>query len=82
MNTATLVTEVVANEGMTCAFRSDDGTLGVARRSDRGHWSLRLATGIEHDGLDFDTMRELVRELVPGGCACFERRRILPRRHL
>ncbi len=80
MNTAILVTEIVANEGTSCAFLGEEDTLAVARLSDDGQWSLRLSAGSEHRCRDFDEMRELVRTLVPGGNACFERRRIISRR--
>ena len=80
MNQAILVTEVVANEGQTCAFKGLSGTMGVARRLSGGDWQLKLADGSQHRCEDFDAMRQMIRQLTPAG-ACFERRRICARHH-
>ena len=77
---AILVTEVVANQGCTFSFQAEGRSLAVGRRCDDGRLELRLADRSVHQCEDFDGARELVRAIIPGGCACFERRRIVPRR--
>lgn len=75
------VTEIVANKGLSCAYKSEQGTLGVARRNDDGHWQLRLSCGQCHQCDDFDEMRCLIRNATPNGSAYFDRRRIRVRNH-
>lgn len=79
---AMVITEVVANEGRTCAFKAPDQTLGVAREDNSGRWMLRLQTGTDLPCEDFDEMRLRILDSLAGRGACFERRRIQPRRHL
>lgn len=79
--TAVIVTEVVANQGKTCAFQALGETLGVGRQTQGGFWELRMTDGSAQLCADFDAMRTFIRDAAPGGHACFERRRIHARRH-
>ena len=78
---AIMVTEVVANEGRSCAFKGQDSTLAVARLDKQGLWTLRLSDGQMHHCSDFDEMRMQVKNSMPGYAAFFERRRIRARHH-
>ena len=77
---AIVITEVVANQGRSFSFQAEGRSLAVGCRRSDGLLELRLADHSVHQCEDFDCARDLVRACVPGGCACFERRRIISRR--
>jgi hypothetical protein len=79
---AVIVTEVVANRGLTCAFQAGGERLAIGRQDGNGHWILKLPDGRQELCIDFDAMRMLIIGRIPGGHACFERRRIEARGRL
>ncbi len=79
---AVKVTEVVANQGRSSAFTTSQETLGIARQTAEGLWTLRLSNGLRFLCQDFDEMRQHILDLLPGHHGFFERRRIRSRRSL
>lgn len=77
---ALVITEVVANDGRTCAYTAPEQTLAVGRINEAGQWLLQLHSGMALQCEDFEEMRLRILDSLPSG-ACFERRRIKRRSH-